>query len=628
MRIVLVQMPWGPLEVPSLALGILRAAAERDGHEAVVRHANVDFTDWVVKRLSFDLDDYLFYSESTYFQGVGDWVFSSGLYGYDDRRVSRFEKLLRRNGADDAHVEMTNGLHRMVPQFVEEVVADVLALSPDLVGFTTTFQQNTASLAAAKLIKERNPELVTVFGGANCDGPQGSALHRNFRFVDFVVRGEGETAFPALLAEVGRAAPDFGRINGLCWTDASGASVANPMATRPLPPGAILTPSFDGYFERHHESVAGEWIEPRLIVEGSRGCWWGEKHHCTFCGLNGSFMEFRSKSPSRFLDEVLSLAERHQVLDVVVVDNILDMNFFGSVLAPLAESGYDLRLQVEVKSNLKRHQYQMLRDAGAVYVQPGIESLSSRVLRLMDKGVTGCQNVRALRDAESAGVTATWNYLCGFPGEAPEDYSAIIEQLPRLHHLVPPSGSGRIAIERFSPYFNKPELGFAGLRPAPQYAETYQLPERELADLAYVFSAPSRGIDDELEATLADAADHWRADYPSSRFSWQEVDGRIVLTNRRPAFDWDVQVLTETLEKDLFRLLDQPRSATTLVSRTAEAGGTSDRVAEVLDRWWRQGVVFVDDDTYIHVATENGNQELMRLGRSGRGRSSGSGDPT
>jgi hypothetical protein len=36
----------------------------------------------------------------------------------------------------------------------------------------------------------------------------------------------------------------------------------------------------------------------------------------------------------------------------------------------------------------------------------------------------------------------------------------------------------------------------------------------------------------------------------------------------------------------------------------------------------------VDDDTYIHVATENGNQELMRLGRSGRGRSSGSGDPT
>lgn len=34
-----------------------------------------------------------------------------------------------------------------------------------------------------------------------------------------------------------------------------------------------------------------------LVLEGARGCWWGEKHHCTFCGLNGSLMKFRSKPP-------------------------------------------------------------------------------------------------------------------------------------------------------------------------------------------------------------------------------------------------------------------------------------------------------------------------------------------
>ena len=28
--------------------------------------------------------------------------------------------------------------------------------------------------------------------------------------------------------------------------------------------------------------------EPELLFETSRGCWWGERLHCTFCGLNGT----------------------------------------------------------------------------------------------------------------------------------------------------------------------------------------------------------------------------------------------------------------------------------------------------------------------------------------------------
>lgn len=239
------------------------------------------------------------------------------------------------------------------------------------------------------------------------------------------------------------------------------------MSRRPLTPSQILTPVYDGFFERLDTSVAAGWVQPRLPVEGSRGCWWGEKHHCTFCGLNGSFMEFRSKSPDRFHDELVELARRYQVLDFMVVDNILDMGYFDTVLRRLAESDHQLRLHFEVKSNLRRPHFRRLVEAGTVMVQPGIESLSSKVLKLMDKGVTGCLNVRALRDAQSTGVSVCWNYLYGFPGESAADYREIIRQLPMLHHLEPPGGSSRIAIERFSPYFDRPELGFPDLRPPP-----------------------------------------------------------------------------------------------------------------------------------------------------------------
>ncbi|MGI5451625.1 hypothetical protein ACQEWB_00215 [Streptomyces sp. CA-249302] len=74
------------------------------------------------------------------------------------------------------------------------------------------------------------------------------------------------------------------------------------------------------------------------MVEGARGCWWGEKHHCTFCGLNSSFMEYRSKSPDAFYDEVVRQVERHQVLDLYVVDNILDMKYLPTVLPRMHES--------------------------------------------------------------------------------------------------------------------------------------------------------------------------------------------------------------------------------------------------------------------------------------------------
>ncbi|GAA1934554.1 RiPP maturation radical SAM C-methyltransferase [Kitasatospora viridis] len=638
MRIVLVHMPWGALDMPSLALGILRAAAERAGHRVEVRYANLEYADWAAEHAGFGLADYTYFSERSYFQGAGDWVFAGALYpdaaepdateqgahtdpgrypGLDP--AAEFEEYLRflaANGASLQETELALATRATAPEFIVRLVDSIAADPPDLVGFSTTFQQNAASLAAARLLKRVAPQVRTVFGGANCDGPQGAALHRNFPFLDFVVRGEGELAFPALLDLLAEPAAGAARpagpagVPGLCWRDEHGVPQANPMATRPLPPAAILTPRYDGFFERLDASVAARWVEPKLVLEGSRGCWWGEKHHCTFCGLNGSSMEFRSKRPADFLHEVLSLAERHQLLDVYVVDNILDMGYFETVLRPLAELPVDLRLHFEIKANLRREQFQLLGDAGAVQVQPGIESLSSRVLKIMDKGVTGCQNVRALRDAQSAGVSVTWNYLYGFPGERPADYESVLRQLPALHHLDPPTGAGRIVIERFSPYFSRPELGFELTRPAYQYRATYRLPEGELADLAYVFTTAARGIDEALADRLTAAVDGWRARFPDSRLSYLDTGERIVLANSRPGYDWRVLELTDPVELALFRLLDQPRSPAALAARLPGGAAT---VASLLPHWEALGLLFHDGERWLQVAVESDNQVLMRV---------------
>lgn len=611
MRVALVNLPWASLDVPSLALGILQRSVSEAIPDAQVDvlHANLDYVDWVTERTEFSLADYQYYSLDSYFLGCGDWIFSAALYGNSSSATDRFNLYLA-GRANEKRIVVNRVLRELATDFISTLAETIVSTSPDVVGLTSTFQQNTAALATAAAIKRMSPDTIVAMGGANCDGTQGQALHRNFSDLDFVVRGEGDRTFTQLLACL-REGKEPAHVAGLCWRDRTGASVANPMSTTPLPPSAISMPTFDGYFKRLKSSKARQWVEPKLVVEGARGCWWGQKHHCTFCGLNGSFMAFRSKSPSKLFDEIHALVSRHQVLDIFLVDNILDMGYLTTLLPRLSEAGYDLRMQVEIKSNLRKDQLGSLRDAGLVSAQPGIENLSSRVLKIMDKGVTGCQNVRLLRDADAVDITVLWNYLYGFPGETAEDYRAVIRQMPALHHLTPPSGCARIAIERFSPYFDRPDLGFSDLRPAQQYDLIYQLPRVEQYDLAYIFEAPEHGIDEDLADRLRDEVTRWERAYPSSRLTYHDLGHEILLTSRRSGFNWTSMLIHDTRAVRIFRLLEQPRTMASILR--AEPDSHSAEVDAILRTWLEAGVVFTDCGQYIHLACESTNSELLRI---------------
>jgi ribosomal peptide maturation radical SAM protein 1 len=611
--IKLINMPWASIQFPSLALGILRrrVADEFPDSQVEVVHANLDFLDWITERVSITPEQHNF-CWTSYFTGFSEWIFSSALYGDQHWRNEELAKLVAGSVSEEM-LAMGRQLHTLAPEYVAELVGRILHDQPDVVGFSTTFAQNSAVLAAARLIKQTAPEIVTVLGGGNCDGPQGAALHRCFPFVDYVNRGEGEVSFTRLLTCLADKSEPVD-IPGLCWRDAEGTSHANAMSAAPLPPSALVAPDYTDYFEQHAKSRSGSWAEPHLVVESSRGCWWGQKHHCTFCGLNGSFMEFRSKGPDEFVAEVCAMAKRHEVLNVAVADNILDMNYLQSAVPKLAATGYDFRISYEIKSNLRREQLASLVAAGIYYVQPGIENLSSHVLRLMEKGVSGCHNVRMLRDAESVGLCVAWNYLFGFPGETEQDYDEAISQFPAIHHLQPPDGATRIAIERFSPYFNRPDLGFDNLRPAAHYSVVYDLPESDLRDLAYVFDTEYRGISSEHGKRLEKAVDVWKHEFAQGRLTQCDLDSSIVLSNTRPGFVWRTLRIEEPWEVAAFRLLDQPHSRKALTSKLLAGDHriTSDDVSKLLRYWRMLGLLFEDAGQVVHVVPHGANQDLMR----------------
>lgn len=604
MRIALVSMPWHLLATPSLPLGILQVQTEkcRGRHDVSTHFLNLRWAEHLfdVSGGAITPEDYDYVANIGVWYGMGDWVFTSALYGTPHWRRDRFRAFLAERGVDAGKSE---AMAEHAAGFVSALAREIVAGRPDVIGFSSTFQQNVPSLAMAKAVKELAPHIPVLFGGGNCDAPMGPALQRNFPFVDYVISGEAEQSYVEFIDHIDGELP-VEEVHGLSWSTKDGTTVTNP-------PGPLLAmrdvpcPEFGDYFRELEKSPVGSFVKPTLLYEAARGCWWGEKHTCTFCGLNGLTMKFRSRPPEQAGRHLRELVERHRILDVVAVDNILDMQYLRTLLPELTAADFDLNFYYEIKSNLGDEDVAKLRAAGLVHVQPGIESLSSHVLKIMNKGVHAAQNVRLLRSCEENDVTVDWNYLYGFPGECEDDYTSVIDQLPALSHLQPPAGLVRILLERYSPYFERPELGFPRRRPAALYDHVYDLPEGELHDLVYQFDTPAAGIDEATAARLRTAIVAWRQNYPASSLVLSRGEQGTLLIADRRAGRPERQIRLESAAASAYELLRVPRSVHALRTRLADQGHDVDAsdVQAWLGSWKDQGLVFESGGRIVALAT-------------------------
>ena len=178
----------------------------------------------------------------------------------------------------------------------------------------------------------------------------------------------------------------------------------------------------------------------------------------------------------------------------------------------LAGGEYDYELFYEIKSNLTREKVRQLYNSGIRHVQPGIESLSTPVLKLMRKGITALQNVNALRWMSYYGLEVLWNIIYGFPGETEADYAQQLRIIERIKHLAPPNGVGRIWLERFSPIYNESaKFGFTDIRPQRSYGYVYPKTV-DLERASYFFEGHSSATvsDASMEPTSAAVSKRWR----------------------------------------------------------------------------------------------------------------------
>jgi len=483
-KVALVNMPFADANRPSASLTQLKYLLDqKPGVQTEIYYLNQDAALYFGKTLVDIIAD-------QYTSGLGDWVFR--LIAFPQQK-DNFQNYLGRHFPQKDEttkvlirelLRKRHGLATYLDQLIDQYQLD----QADLVGFTSMFSQNMASFALAKKLKDRRPNMISVMGGANCETPMGEELVKHVPQLDFAFSGPALISFPQLVEHCrdGNLAACH-QIKGVFSKQNAAMLKSGDRIGQELPLDEAIPLDYRSFIESFDEKFPELKKTKTLTFETSRGCWWGERSHCTFCGLNGASMGYRSMSPELAVKQFEALFKYADSCDrFSCVDNILPKSYIDQVF-PQIEPPENVVIFYEVKADLTEQDLKLLSEKRVKSLQPGIEALATSTLKLMKKGTTAFGNIQFLKNCVLWDIKPEWNLLVGFPGEEEEVFQKYIADIPNLLHLYPPGGCFPVRFDRFSPYYMKADHYGLDLKPYEFYQSVYPFDEEAINNIAYYF---------------------------------------------------------------------------------------------------------------------------------------------
>lgn len=313
--------------------------------------------------------------------------------------------------------------------FCSLAVAELLERDFDLLGLSTMCSTYPLSLRIAREVKKARPELVIVLGG-----PQASVVDLEtlaaFPFVDFIVRGEADESFPVLL----HALSCHGKLDnvpGLSFRR-NGTPLQTPSAPLILDLDMLPLPAF------HLFSGTGRC---RYIpLELGRGC----PFACTFCSTNDFFRRrFRLKSPEKMIEQMTAVSEVYGASKFELVHDMftVDRRKVVAFCEALLQCGKGFFWTCSARTDcVDEGLLQLMADAGCTGIFFGVESGSSRMQKIFDKGLDIAEAARVVERTAAIGIPITVAMIDGFPEEEEEDLRDTVSFLldaTRYDHVKP-----------------------------------------------------------------------------------------------------------------------------------------------------------------------------------------------
>ncbi|MCP4351940.1 MAG: RiPP maturation radical SAM protein 1 [Desulfobacterales bacterium] len=613
----LVNMPFAFITCPNLALGTVKAQLVSAGMDAAVFNLNLSFA----HHIGFEQ-----YAGISFAKGIdpriSEWLFAEQAWGNFHPDEEEFFSICRENLRHgeklSKHIPWLSDLRKnVVPGWIHTSI-DYLAQPGDIkvAGFSCSFYQTVPAIALGRHIKNKYPDAKLVYGGSSFQGEMGHEIISKTSWIDAVSTGEADDVVVPLFSAVTHGQfPE--KLDGIFFRDAHG-EVCGQERSGPVSASffdSLPVPDFDDYFNdarRTGLSQRNDWQKAAFLpFESSRGCWKAKKQVCRFCGINPVCSSFRVKSTEKAVQNLDNYLERYPLRRFHAADSNLAPHFFNDLLLELGKKSADKKfvLFFEVTSGLKRKQIQTLAKAGIFYVQAGIENLDTRLLDLMDKGVTALDNLFFLKCCMEYNIMPFWNFLVRIPGERREDYDRIEELIPKVFHLRPPVFTpSSIQCHRFSTYFENSETWIENVTPGLWYCGLFPSEKFDLNRVAWYFDGDWKDtLSPEEYQGVTDKTDQWRelwkpGSSPPQLTARKQMQGTFNIKDTRhdPGKTGTI-IKLDLFESKIYKMIADPATPSEIIAGTDQPD-LNEQIINILEKFIKLGLAVRDGNNYLGLA--------------------------
>jgi anaerobic magnesium-protoporphyrin IX monomethyl ester cyclase len=286
---------------------------------------------------------------------------------------------------------------------------------PSVAGFSAMSFQYKQALDLIKVARRQYPEIKIILGGyhATADG-ENILSGEDSEYVDFIIDGEGELPFNALLKAINDG-QDFGQVPGI-WFRRNGRPTKTSREKLLLPED-IRIPKRDARIFQKGFHILGQ---PADVIETSRGC----VYDCNFCSIRSMYgRSFRKFSVERILTD-LEDARRSGAKSIFITDDNITLD--GKRLLKLCDeiTSAKLGLTFAVQASVRGFRqtpglaYAMAR-AGTRIVFLGIENAADSALEFMNKSnqLESADTIEVVRELKQFGIIVVGGFIFGHPDD-------------------------------------------------------------------------------------------------------------------------------------------------------------------------------------------------------------------
>ena len=402
--------------------------------------------------------------------------------------------------------EFLEPLFRRIP--VSEAVAQFA--DADILGFSLYVWNVKLSLAIARQLKERRPEVLVVCGGPQVPDQAEGFLAEN-PFVDLVIHSEGEQTFCDLLALP--PSRDFSGLPGVSFRAPDGTVVTTAKRDRLREIDTIPSPYLSGVFAPLMQRLPDmEWL---ALWETNRGC----PFACTFCDWGSATQTKVLQFGMERLEKELTWFSDTKIEFIFCCDanfGILPRDVEIARIAAQRKSatGYPKALSVQNTKNATERAYltqKILADAGLNKgVTLSMQSLSMTALTNIKRQNISLDTYDELhRRFTKDGVVTYSDLILGLPGETFDSFAEGVSI------LIENGQHNRIQFNNLSVLPNA-EMG------SGEYQKTYgmELVKSKILNMHGSFELAVDGIEETQDLVVATTAMP-RADWRKTRaFAW------------------------------------------------------------------------------------------------------------